>query len=283
VQRSTKQARNVPARAALACAVVAVFLAGAGVRAAEKTASNLDLMQELTAQVVQELHAKFGASLGARAVQLKPASTSEDYYFVTNVFREELMKAGVRVIEPAIPLSAPATPPPVSALAPGTTPGNAGAAQPSTSSTAWTGTHTQAASPTATPQTAAPDTSGVQSAPAAHAYVLQYQNVVFNVRYVDSHRSWVIGGKRVERAAAVRINATLADPADGRVVWVGEAARDSSDEVDYGKAMQIEQGNYAFNKPVVPSAGWGKYVEPVFVTGIIVGLIYLFFSNQSNN
>jgi hypothetical protein len=81
----------------------------------------------------------------------------------------------------------------------------------------------------------------------------------------------------------VRINATLTDPADGRVVWVGEVARDTSDEIDYGKALQIEQGNYAFNKPVVPSAGWGLYVEPVFVTGIIVGLIYLFFSNQSNN
>jgi hypothetical protein len=107
--------------------------------------------------------------------------------------------------------------------------------------------------------------------------------VVFNVKYVDSHRSWVVGGKRVERDAAVRIMATLTDPADGRVVWVGEAARDSNDEIDYGKAIQIEQGNYAFNKPVVPSAGWGKYVEPVFVTGIIVGLIYLFFSNQSNN
>jgi hypothetical protein len=285
VHRSTKQAWNDRARTALACAVFAVCMAGAGVRAAEKSATNIDLMQDLTAQVVKELHAKFGAALAGRAVQLKPASTSEDYYFVTNVFREELMKAGVRVIEPAFPLSAPATPPPASAVTPaGTAQGNTGAAQPSTSSTAWTGTHTQAA-PQTPPQTAAPDTSsGAQGEPpAAHAYVLEYQNVVFNVRYVDSHRSWVVGGKRVERAAAVRINATLTDPADGRVVWVGEAARDSSDEIDYGKSMQIEQGNYAFNKPVVPSAGWGKYVEPVFVTGIIVGLIYLFFSNQSNN
>jgi hypothetical protein len=277
VRRSTTQARgSAIARAALAA--FAALVCATGVRAAEKTASNIDLMQNLTAQVVQELHSKFAASLGNRAVQLKPASTSEDYYFVTNVFREELMKLGLRVIEPAVPLSAPITPSP--AVAPANPAGTTGStpAQTTPSSLAWSGTHTQAQPQTATP----PDTSGAHGA-AGGAFVLQYQNVVFNVKYVDSHRSWVVGGKRVERDAAVRIMATLTDPADGRVVWVGEAARDSNDEIDYGKAIQIEQGNYAFNKPVVPSAGWGKYVEPVFVTGIIVGLIYLFFSNQSNN
>ena len=280
MRRSTTQAWGSDiARAALACAALAALVCASSARAADKTASNIDLMQNLTAQVVQELHSKFAASLGNRAVQLKPASTSEDYYFVTTVFREELMKLGLRVIEPAVPLSAPITPSP--AVAPANPAGTTGStpAQTTPSSLAWSGTHTQAQ-----PQTpVSPDTSATHTGAGAAAFVLQYQNVVFNVKYVDSHRSWVVGGKRVERDAAVRIMATLTDPADGRVVWVGEAARDSNDEIDYGKAIQIEQGNYAFNKPVVPSAGWGKYVEPVFVTGIIVGLIYLFFSNQSNN
>ena len=274
MRRSTNQAWSDLARVALACAVFAACSAGRGVRAAEQT-TNLDLMQKLTAQVVQELHSKFAASLGTRAVQLKPASTSEDYYFVTNVLREELTKLGIKVIEPAIQLSAPLTPSPTMAPA---NPAGTGATgtQGASSSTAWTGTHTQASAP--------PDTSGAaQGSSAAGTYVLTYQNVVFAVKYVDSHRSFVVGGKRVERHAAVRMMTTLTDPADGRVVWVGEAARESNDEIDYGKAMQIEQGSYAFNKPIVPSAGWGKYVEPVFVTGIIVGLIYLFFSNQSNN
>ena len=262
-------------KAGIVCAALAAMVSAVGVRAAEQTASNIDLMQNLTAEVVKELHGKFAPSLNGRAVQLKPASTSEDYYFVTNVFREELMKLGLKVIEPARPLSAPVTPAPatVQATPPGTVqPTNP--AQNTTPSTAWSGTYTQAQ---------APDTSGVAHTSASEMYVLQYQNVVFNVKYLDSHRSFVIGGKRVERSAAVRIQATLTDPADGRVVWVGEAARDNNDEIDYGHASQIEQGVYAFNRPIVPSAGWGKYVEPVFVTGIIVGLIYLFFSNQSDN
>ncbi|HET6462517.1 MAG TPA: hypothetical protein VFH33_01850 [Candidatus Krumholzibacteria bacterium] len=278
MRRSTSQAWwSDLAKTGIFCAALAAMVSAVGVRAAEQTASNIDLMQKLTAEVVKELQGKFAPSLNGRAVQLKPANTSEDYYFVTNVLREELMRLGIRVIEPATPLSAPATPTPVqpaatSGAAPaGTTP----ATQSTLPSTAWSGTHTQAPAPA--------DTSRTSNGTTGEKYVLTYQNVVFNVKYVDSHRSFVVGGKRVERHAAVRMMATLTDPADGRVVWVGESARESNDEIDYGKAMEIEQGSYTFNKPVVPSAGWGKFVEPVFVTGIIVGLIYLFFSNQSDN
>jgi hypothetical protein len=76
--------------------------------------------------------------------------------------------------------------------------------------------------------------------------------------------------------------ATLAGP-DGRVLWFGEAQRERRDEFDYGDAARVEEGSYQFARPVMPSGGWGRYAEPVFVTGIIVGLIYLFFSNQSDN
>jgi len=112
--------------------------------------------------------------------------------------------------------------------------------------------------------------------------VLQYQNVAFGVSYVDSHRAYLVGGKRVERRAIVRIMATLSEP-DGRVLWVGEAQRESEDEFEQGDAALVEQGTYQFARPVMPAGGWGRYAEPVFVTGIIVGLIYLFFSNQSDN
>jgi hypothetical protein len=102
------------------------------------------------------------------------------------------------------------------------------------------------------------------------------------MRYVDSHRAHLVGGKRVERQANVRIMATLSD-AGGRVLWVGEAQRESHDEFDYDDAARVEEGTYQFARPVMPAGGWGRYAEPVFVTGIIVGLIYLFFSNQSDN
>jgi hypothetical protein len=166
------------------CAGLAVGIGAGGVGAAESVASNIDLMQQLTAGVIGELHGKFGGSVAGRGVRLKPVGTTEDYTFVTNVFREELTRLGVATIDPAATVVA-------------------------------------------------------GDSLSEDALILQYQNVVFDLKYVDSHRAHLIGGKRVDRRASVRIMTTLSDPADGRVVWVGEAARDQSHEIDYGDQARI--------------------------------------------
>ena len=88
------------AKIAVGCAAFAALISSTGVRAAEETASNIDVMQQLTAGVIQELHGKFGASINGRAVRLKPAGSTEDYLFVTNVFREELIRLGVETLDP---------------------------------------------------------------------------------------------------------------------------------------------------------------------------------------
>jgi hypothetical protein len=132
----------------------------------------------------------------------------------------------------------------------------------------------------------APVTGAVDSAaqrPSSDNVVLTFQNVAFAIAYADVYRSHLVGGKRVKRRADVRVHATVTDAASGQVLWVGEAARESADEFDYDDSARVEQGTYQFARPVLPGSGWGKYAEPVFVTGIIVGLIYLFFSNQSDN
>jgi len=263
-------------KAAFVCTVIAGLIAAGGVRAAEEVATNLDIMQRLTAQVVTELHGKFNASLNGRTVQLKPAGGSEDYVFVMNVFREELIRLGVDVVEPANALTINSyTPPrPGSAAAAAAA---AAAAQATTQPTGGSG-----ATPTAPAESSvsAPTTTPNIGGPVP--LQLRFQNVVFALDYTDSHRAFLFGGKRVDRRAAVRVMATLSDET-GKVLWVGEAASQHSDEYDYAQAAVVEQGTYQFNQPVVPAGGWGRYAEPVFVTGIIVGLIYLFFSNQSDN
>jgi hypothetical protein len=131
---------------------------------------------------------------------------------------------------------------------------------------------------------AAPETTVVaEGMGAAGDLVLTYQNVAFAIAYPDVYRSHLVGGKRVKRRADIRVHATVTDAKSGEVLWVGEASRESSDEFDFDDAARVEQGVYQFARPVIPGGGWGKYAEPVFVTGIIVGLIYLFFSNQSDN
>ena len=111
----------------------------------------------------------------------------------------------------------------------------------------------------------------------------KYQTISYGVSYTKVYRSHLIGGRKVKRSTDVRILATLVDPKDGSVAWIGEADRAVDDHFGYGELEEVEEGDFQFMRPELPSSGWGKYAEPVLVSGIVVGLIYLFFSNQSDN
>lgn len=225
--------------------------------------SNIDLLAIMTHEIVEELYTKFGPELGGRGVTLRPFASGDDYTFVGNVFANVLTSRGVKTIVP---------PPTTRALPAGTNPNTI---DPKTGATI------------ATPPTATADSlavaPGTPLVGAASDVVLTYQNVAFGVAYPDVYRSHLIGGKRVKRRADVRVHATATDGRTGEVLWVGEATRERNDEFDMDDAASVEQGVYPFARPVLPGGGWGRYAEPVFVTGIIVGLIYLFFSNQSDN
>jgi hypothetical protein len=96
------------------------------------------------------------------------------------------------------------------------------------------------------------------------------------------YRSFLIGGKKVRREANVRMSAKLLT-ASGDVSWFGEASAEHSDQFPHGDLNRIQEGTYQFVQPEMPGSGWSKIVEPVFVSAIIVGMIYLFFSNQSDS
>jgi hypothetical protein len=111
---------------------------------------------------------------------------------------------------------------------------------------------------------------------------LEFQVIDFSLRYPKIYRSFLIGGKKVKRSADVRVLVKLVDAADGLVVWMGESSRSYDDGFSYGAIEEVEAGLYQFTKPPRESRKWGRIIEPVVVSGIIVGLIYLFFSNQSD-
>jgi hypothetical protein len=112
---------------------------------------------------------------------------------------------------------------------------------------------------------------------------IEFQITDFDLRYTKIYRKYLIGGKKVNRSADVRVTVRLVDPTDGYIVWVGEAFRSIDDSFSYGEIDEVEAGLYSFTKPERDSRKWGRVVEPVVVSGIIVGLIYLFFSNQSSD
>jgi len=122
-----------------------------------------------------------------------------------------------------------------------------------------------------------------QAATPDDALDLQFQALEFSVTYPKVFRSYLVGGKHVRRRADVALLVTVVDPTDGTVLRTDQASRNSEDEFGYGEMGGVERGTFAFVRPEVPSSGWTRAVEPVFVSGIIVGLIYLLFSNQSDN
>ena len=42
----------------------------------------------------------------------------------------------------------------------------------------------------------------------------------------------------------------------------------------------LEGNSYPFTQPALESRGLGAYVEPVLVLSIVLGLVYLFYTNQ---
>jgi hypothetical protein len=128
--------------------------------------------------------------------------------------------------------------------------------------------------------------SQVDAAEAAEekaSLILEYQTLEFNLVYDKVYRSHLIGGKRVKRLADMKVLAKLVSSSEAEVMWIGEAEAGSSDQFSMSEIGRIEVGTFQFAKPERPTSGWGKLVEPVFVSGIIIGMIYLFFSNQSDN
>jgi hypothetical protein len=120
------------------------------------------------------------------------------------------------------------------------------------------------------------------STPPGDRYRLSYQIIEMSLAYPRIGRRHWFGRKEVERNAEIDIFAQLVDLASGEVVWVGEARKEYSDVIGYSALDQVEDDEYEFTKPQRKELRWSKIVEPVVVTGIVVGLVYLFFSNQSN-
>lgn len=137
-----------------------------------------------------------------------------------------------------------------------------------------------------TPGAPAGSADSTGSAPAVappSRYRLDIRALEFSIRYPRIFRSHLIGGKRVKRTAKVKLSTTLLDPADGSVVWVKEAANDYEDQFPIRYLERVEDDLLTFTKPERNPTKWSRMVEPVVVSGIIVGLIYLFFSNQSGD
>lgn len=133
-------------------------------------------------------------------------------------------------------------------------------------------------------KTAEPDTVAAEPAPdpgARAAYLFRFRVAECGLTYPDSFKKSPLGSRTVQRLASVSVFGTVTGRAEDDVVWVGRGDAERLDLVPAGKLSLLEGKNFPFNKPVLKTSGLGSYAEPALVTGIVAGLIYLFYTNQN--
>lgn len=121
---------------------------------------------------------------------------------------------------------------------------------------------------------AAPDTAG--------AFEVSYKIIRLSLTYSKIWRHHWFGSKMVDRLARTTIRAQLLERRTGTVIAVVESQKRYDDSIPYSLLGTVEEKQYEFTRPARNEFRMAKIVEPIVVAGIVTGLVYLFFSNQSN-
>jgi hypothetical protein len=100
------------------------------------------------------------------------------------------------------------------------------------------------------------------------------------VDYPRLYRSGLFGGLHVERRALSRLSARLLRPESRAVYWVAAADTAIADHVAKSEVKMLEDPARAETRGTVPSQSWQKFVEPILVVALMVGLVSLFYTNR---
>jgi hypothetical protein len=116
---------------------------------------------------------------------------------------------------------------------------------------------------------------------AAPAYRFSYQVIRLGLSYPRISRKWWFGSKQVEREARVDVFVQTVDLKTNDILWVGETHKRYEDTIPFSMLAAVEEKQYEFTRPPRSEFKMMRLLEPVAVGAIVVGLVYLFFSNQS--
>lgn len=108
---------------------------------------------------------------------------------------------------------------------------------------------------------------------------LVYRIPEIEMRYPEVKRRFWFGRKRVDRYARMRIDLRLRRGEE--ILWAETAEHYASDRVPFGALRYLENTQYSFAQPELPSGSSGRLVEPLVVAGVIGGLVLLFYANQT--
>lgn len=87
-------------------------------------------------------------------------------------------------------------------------------------------------------------------------------------------------GSKVSRQGRVTLALRLSDEGDDVVHWQDEITRTQRDQIPKNQLAILQHDQFKFAKTELEEQTWSKFVEPVIVSTVLGGLIYLFFSNR---
>ena len=87
-------------------------------------------------------------------------------------------------------------------------------------------------------------------------------------------------GSEVSRQGRVTLALRLSDERDDVVHWQDEITRTQRDRIPKKQLAILQHDQFKFAKTELEEQTWSKFVEPVIVSTVLGGLIYLFFSNR---
>ena len=87
-------------------------------------------------------------------------------------------------------------------------------------------------------------------------------------------------GSEVSRQGRVTLALRLSDERDDVVHWQDEITLTQRDRIPKKQLAILQHDQFKFAKTELEEQTWSKFVEPVIVSTVLGGLIYLFFSNR---
>ena len=112
---------------------------------------------------------------------------------------------------------------------------------------------------------------------------LEFRILELQIAYTGVDRSALWTRKEIERHGACVLATRVLDTESGRERGTTQQEVVMADRVPYDLRELVSSPSYPFTQPELKERDWSKSAEPFVVTGMIAGLVYLFFSNQSGN
>ncbi len=101
-----------------------------------------------------------------------------------------------------------------------------------------------------------------------------------SVIFVRRIGKFPFGTKGYERLVTLQAQARLVDAASGNVLWAKTAARNATDVLRARDLDPAASGTGMF-RPAVPQGTRFGFLEPLIVSGVVAGLVILFYSNRT--